>query len=161
MEVPWVIMWLERLRKMKAEDQALDLQPEGGSRCFFFIPSSVSWSGLSLCCHSSLSLYCSPPFVHGGVGQGQGLGLWVQVVGGGRMSRVGWRRGRGSLTLWSPPTPRSVSDPAQRSRICFGSLLQPCICLHCEPYLWGEGGEAGAWGRVGVLEGEGGEEGAG
>ncbi|XP_073913359.1 glutamate receptor ionotropic, kainate 5 isoform X4 [Castor canadensis] len=33
-----------------------------------------------------------------------------------------------------------VSDPAQGGCVCPGALLQPSICLHCEPYLWGEGG---------------------
>nr|KAF6406855.1 glutamate ionotropic receptor kainate type subunit 5 [Molossus molossus] len=32
-----------------------------------------------------------------------------------------------------------VSDPAQGGRVCPGALLQPCVCFHREPYLWGEG----------------------
>uniref|UniRef100_A0A8C9PE51 Uncharacterized protein n=1 Tax=Spermophilus dauricus TaxID=99837 RepID=A0A8C9PE51_SPEDA len=33
-----------------------------------------------------------------------------------------------------------VPDPAQGGCVCPGTLLQPSICLYCEPYLWGEGG---------------------
>uniref|UniRef100_A0A5F9C5I5 Glutamate ionotropic receptor kainate type subunit 5 n=1 Tax=Oryctolagus cuniculus TaxID=9986 RepID=A0A5F9C5I5_RABIT len=37
--------------------------------------------------------------------------------------------------------PEGGGDPAQGGRVCLGTLVQPSICLHCEPYLWGEGGE--------------------
>lgn len=48
----------------------------------------------------------------------------------------------------------SVSDLAQGGRVGAGALLQPRVCVHREPYLWGEGGEAeragGGAGRAGA-----------
>lgn len=81
------------------------------------------------------------------------LRVWAQ---GGTM---GWDRngGRKFLILASLPSPGSVSDPAQGSRVCPRTLLQPSVCLHCEPYLRGERGKVGR--RQNSKEGSGGRVG--
>ena len=110
--------------------------------CFF--PLRWAWSGIG------------PP----GPARGEGPGSPMRSVGfspGPGKGPQGWGQQRGSkcLNLRSLPAPRSVSDPAQGGCVCPGTLLQPRVCLHREPYLWREGGERGAWGGVGSLEAEG------
>lgn len=124
-------------------------------RCLFLC-FSLGLTHPSVAISPCLSLYSTPSFCPwGGQGRAWASGSWwwrsIRSTPG-----LGWfpggsgqRGGGGSQTLRSFPTPRSVSDPAQGGRVCPGALLQPCICFHREPYLWGEGGEAGIWGGEG------------
>uniref|UniRef100_A0A8D0NXD1 Glutamate receptor n=1 Tax=Sus scrofa TaxID=9823 RepID=A0A8D0NXD1_PIG len=113
-----------------------------------FLPSSDP----ALRCYLPVSLLLSSGWdqASGVPGGGSGSSLW-SVGFSPRQFPEGWgqRGGRRSLNLRSLPTPHSVSDPAQGGRVCPGALLQPGLCLHREPYLWGEGGEAGARGQGG------------
>lgn len=48
----------------------------------------------------------------------------------------------------SPAACLSVSDPPQGRGRSPGTVLQPCLQLHHQQHLWGEGGECWAdWGR--------------